>query len=245
MLMTLNGKVALVTGGSRGIGRAISIALGAAGAKVAVNYRMQAAAADEVVGRITAAGGHAIAVRADVSIPGEVATLVDSITTQLGAVSILVNNAGLAEARTLDTLTLSDFDEAIRVNLRSAYMVTMAVVPAMRQAKWGRIIFLSSVAASIGGVIGPHYAASKAGMLGLMRGYASHLVKDGITVNAISPGLVESDMTRVLTQVTPDRVPIGRFGVPEEIAEIAVLLAQNGYMTGANVHANGGSYFSS
>jgi 3-oxoacyl-[acyl-carrier protein] reductase len=243
--MTLTGKVALVTGGSRGIGRAISIALAAAGANVAVNYRTQAAAADDVVGQITGAGGHAIAVRADVSVAADVAAMVDSITKQLGAVSILVNNAGIAEPRTIDTLQLSDFDEAIRVNLRSAYLVTAAVVPAMRAAKWGRLIFLSSVAASIGGVIGPHYAASKAGMLGLMHGYASQLVKEGITANAISPGLIESDMSRALTGVTPARVPMGRFGVPEEVADIAVLLAQNAYITGQNIHPNGGIHYAS
>jgi len=243
--MTLNGKVALVTGGSRGIGRASAIALAAAGARVAVNYREQASAANEVVAQITAAGGQAIAVRADVSIPADVTALVASVTKQLGEVSILVNNAGIANARTLDTMELADFDEAIRVNLRSAYLVTQAVLPAMRTAKWGRIIFMSSIAASIGGVVGPHYAASKAGMLGLMHGYASHLVKQGVTVNAISPGMIESDMTRVLTHVTPDRVPIGRYGAPEEISDIVVLLAQNGYITGQNIHPNGGLYFAS
>ena len=109
-------------------------------------------------------------------------------------------------------MQLADFDEAIRVNLRSACLVTDAALPAMRRAKWGRIIFMSSVAANIGGTIGPHYAASKAGMLGIMHGYASLLVKEGITSNAISPGLIESDMVRVLVNVTPDRVPVGRYG---------------------------------
>ena len=113
----------------------------------------------------------------------------------------------------------------------------------MRRANWGRIIFLSSVAANIGGTIGPHYAASKAGMLGLMHGYASLLVKEGITSNAISPGLIESDMTRVLVNVTPERVPVGRYGTPDEVASIALMLATNGYMTGQNIHPNGGMYF--
>lgn len=245
MTMTLDGKVALVTGGSRGIGRATAIALATAGATVGVNYRTRASAAEDVVARITGAGGHAIAVRADVSSPAAVTAMVETVTKQLGTVSILVNNAGIAEPRTLDTLELSDFDEAIRVNLRSAYLVTAAVLPAMRSAKWGRLIFMSSVAASIGGVIGPHYAASKAGMLGLMHGYASQLVKEGITANAISPGLIESDMIRGLSHVTPDRVPVGRYGVPEEVADIAVLLARNAYITGENIHVNGGSYFAS
>jgi 3-oxoacyl-[acyl-carrier protein] reductase len=131
------------------------------------------------------------------------------------------------------------------VNLRSAYLVTAAAIPAMRRAKWGRIIVISSVAANIGGTIGPHYAASKAGMLGLMHGCASLLVKDGITSHAISPGLIESDMTRVLVNVTPERVPAGRYGTPEEVASIAVMLATNGYMTGQNIHPNGGMYYPS
>jgi 3-oxoacyl-[acyl-carrier protein] reductase len=115
----------------------------------------------------------------------------------------------------------------------------------MRRVKWGRLIFMSSVAANLGGTIGPHYAASKAGMLGLMHSYASLLMKEGITSNAISPALIESDMTRVLVNVTPDRIPMGRFGTAEEVASIAVLLATNGFMTGQTVHPNGGLYFTS
>jgi 3-oxoacyl-[acyl-carrier protein] reductase len=241
--MTLTGKIALVTGGSRGIGRAISIALANAGAHVAVNYHTQKDAAGAVVRDITAAGGRAIAVGADVADEASVTAMFESVTRQLGDIAILVNNAGIAHQRTIDTVQLADFDEAIRVNLRSAWLVTTAALPAMRRAKWGRIIFLSSVAANIGGTIGPHYAASKAGMLGLMHGYASLLVKEGITSNAISPGLIESDMVRVLVNVTPERVPVGRYGTPEEVASIAVMLASNAYMTGQNVHPNGGMYF--
>ncbi len=241
--MTLTGKIALVTGGSRGIGRAISIALANTGAHVAVNYHTQKDAAGAVVRDITAAGGRAIAVGADVADEASVTAMFESVTRQLGDIAILVNNAGIAHQRTIGTVQLADFDEAIRVNLRSAWLVTTAALPAMRRAKWGRIIFLSSVAANIGGTIGPHYAASKAGMLGLMHGYASLLVKEGITSNAISPGLIESDMVRVLVNVTPERVPVGRYGTPEEVASIAVMLASNAYMTGQNVHPNGGMYF--
>jgi 3-oxoacyl-[acyl-carrier protein] reductase len=241
--MTLNGKIALVTGGGRGIGRAISIALAQAGARVAVNYQTRKDAADAVVKEITAAGGHAVAFGADVSDETAVTSLFKAVTGELGDVGILVNNAGIAHQRTVDSVQLADFDEAIRVNLRSAWLVTNAALPAMRRAKWGRIIFMSSVAANIGGTIGPHYAASKAGMLGIMHGYASLLVKEGITSNAISPGLIESDMVRVLVNVTPDRVPVGRYGTGEEVASIAVMLASNGYMTGQNIHPNGGMYF--
>jgi 3-oxoacyl-[acyl-carrier protein] reductase len=243
--MTLNGKTALVTGGSRGIGRAISIALANAGAHVAVNYHKQKDAADTVVREIETAGGRAIAIGADVSDAASVSAMFESVTRQLGDVAILVNNAGIAQQRTIDTVQLADFDEAIRVNLRSAWLVTTAALPAMRRAQWGRIIYISSVAANIGGTIGPHYAASKAGMLGMMHGYASLLVKEGITSNAISPGLIESDMVRVLVNVTPERVPVGRYGTPEEVASIAVMLATNGYMTGQNIHPNGGMYFAS
>jgi 3-oxoacyl-[acyl-carrier protein] reductase len=243
--MTLNGKVALVTGGSRGIGRAISIALAQAGARVAVNYSTHQDAAHAVVKEITDTGGHAIAIRADVADPASVTEMVASVARQLGDIAILINNAGIAHQRTIDTVQLSDFDEMIRVNLRSSYLVTAAVLPTMRRAKWGRLIFMSSVAANLGGTIGPHYAASKAGMLGLMHSYASLLMKEGITSNAISPALIESDMTRVLVNVTPDRIPMGRFGTADEVASIAVLLATNGFMTGQTVHPNGGLYFTS
>ncbi len=137
--MTLTGKIALVTGGSRGIGRAISIALANAGAQVAVNYHSQKDAADAVVREITAAAGRAIAVRADVADEASVTAMFESVTRQLGDVAILVNNAGVAHQRTIDTVQLADFDEAIRVNLRSAWLVTTAALPAMRRAKWGRI----------------------------------------------------------------------------------------------------------
>ncbi len=243
--MSLDGRVALVTGGSRGIGQAIAIALAAAGAHVAVNYREDAAGADRTVADIKKAGGHALAVRADVASLDDVATMIATVVSQLGNPAILVNNAGMAQVRTIDTLGLADFDDAIRVNLRSAFMVTAAVVPAMRQARWGRLIWISSIAANLGGAIGPHYAASKAGMLGLMHGYAAQLIKEGITSNAISPALIDTDMVRAAPHITPDRVPIGRFGSVDEVADIAVLLAQNGYLTGQTIHANGGMYFTS
>ncbi|HUA35212.1 MAG TPA: SDR family NAD(P)-dependent oxidoreductase [Candidatus Binataceae bacterium] len=243
--MELSGKVALVTGGSRGIGRAIAIALAEAGADVAVNFKENKSAADEVVATITKSGRRAIAVGADVALAGEVAELIAAIAAQLGEIGILVNNAGVARGRKIEDVDLALFDEAIAVNLRSAFLVTAAVLPAMRRAKWGRLIFISSTAANVGGVVGPHYAASKAGMIGLMHSYASNLVKEGITANVISPALVETDMVRSDLRITPDRIPVGRFGRVEEVAEVAVMLARNSYITGQSINVNGGAYFTS
>jgi 3-oxoacyl-[acyl-carrier protein] reductase len=240
--MDLNGRVALVTGGSRGIGRAIAIAIAGAGADVAVNYKENKSAADEVVAAITKLGRRAIPIRADVSMANEVQSMIAIVTERLGDIGILVNNAGVARARKIEDVDLALFDEAISVNLRSAFMVTSAVIPAMRRIKWGRLIFISSTAANVGGVVGPHYAASKAGMIGLMHSYASQLVKEGITANVISPALVETDMVRSDLRITPDRLPVGRFGRPEEVAEVAVMLAGNGYITGQSINVNGGLY---
>lgn len=243
--MDLKGRLALVTGGSRGLGRAIALALAKDGADVAVNYRENAAAADEVVAAIGAMGRRTMAVRADVSAPEEVDAMVATVERELGEVAILVNNAGVARPRKVDEIDLATFDEAIGVNLRSAFLVTAAVLPAMRRNKWGRIIFISSTAANVGGVVGPHYAASKAGMIGLMHGYASQLVKEGITANAISPALVETDMVRSDLRIKPELIPVGRFGRPEEVGEVAVMLARNGYITGQALNVNGGFYLTS
>lgn len=238
----LTGRVALVTGGSRGLGRAIALALGAAGANVAVNYRVNRAAADEVVAALTQTGRRAVAVGADVSIPEQVDAMVAVVAEQLGDIGILVNNAGVARPRAVGEVDLETFDEAIAVNLRSAFLVTRAMLPAMRRARWGRLIFLSSTAAHIGGVVGPHYAASKAGLIGLMHGYAARLVQDGITANAIAPALVETDMVTADLRAHPERIPVGRFGRPEEVAGVAVMLARNAYLTGQTIQVNGGVY---
>jgi 3-oxoacyl-[acyl-carrier protein] reductase len=199
-------------------------------------------AAGEVVDTIMKLGRRAILIRADVSVPTEVESMIGTVTGRLGEIGILVNNAGVARARPIEEVDLALFDEAISVNLRSAFLVTSAVVPAMRRMKWGRLIFISSTAANVGGVVGPHYAASKAGMVGLMHAYASRLVKDGITANVISPALVETDMVRSDLRITADRIPVGRFGRPEEVADVAVMLARNGYITGQSINVNGGLY---
>jgi 3-oxoacyl-[acyl-carrier protein] reductase len=238
----LTGKVALVTGAGRGIGRAIAEALAGAGCLVAVNYRTNEAAARETCEQIGQRGQRTIAVQADVSVSADVDRLVATVEAQLGPVAVLVNNAGIARRQSLDEIREEDWDEIIKVNLKSVFLVTQAVVPGMRARKWGRIINLTSIAAQVGGVIGPHYSASKAGIIGLTHSYADLLAKEGITSNAISPALVETDLVRQLVASRVSMIPVGRFGHVEEVAEVALMLARNGYLTGQTINVNGGWY---
>ncbi len=244
MLDDLTGKIALVTGASRGIGRAVAVALAAAGADLAVNYLAREASALDTVKAIERLGRRAIPVRADISLAPEVAGLVAVIEEDLGQVDILVNNAGIVSQKPLPEITEADWDRMLAVNLKSAFLVTQRVLPGMRARGFGRIINLSSVAAQTGGVTGPHYAASKAGLIGLTHSYARLLVKEGITVNAIAPALIETEMVTGNLQVSPELVPVGRFGAPDEVAAVAVLLAKNGYVTGQTINVNGGWYMS-
>jgi 3-oxoacyl-[acyl-carrier protein] reductase len=239
----LNGRIALVTGASRGIGASIATALARAGAAVAVNYRERADAAEAVVADIKSAGRRGIAVAADVSQAAAVAKMVDHVASALGPIDILINNAGMAIVRGIDDLTESDFDRTIAVNLKSAFLCTQAVVPAMRAKQWGRIVNISSGAARGSGAIGVHYNASKAGMEGLTRGYAARLVREGITVNAVAPSLIETDMMRGRSDLAA-RIPLGRFGRPDEVAEAVLMLLGNEYMTGQTIMLNGGMAFS-
>jgi 3-oxoacyl-[acyl-carrier protein] reductase len=166
------------------------------------------------------------------------------IEKDLGMPSILVNNAGIGVAHSLDDITEKDWNNTIAVNLTSAFLTIQAILPGMRALKWGRIISISSVAAQLGGVVGPHYAASKAGILGLTHYYAAHLAKEGITVNAIAPGPISTEMVSGLGQLKPDLVPVGRFGTVDEVADVAIMLARNGYITGQTLNINGGRYLS-
>jgi 3-oxoacyl-[acyl-carrier protein] reductase len=240
--LDLSGHVALVTGASRGIGAAVARALAEAGAAVAVNYRERAAEADEVQAAINAKGGRAMAVAADVSQAASVAALVEQVTSGLGPIDILINNAGVAIVRGIDDLTEDDFDRTIAVNLKSAFLCTQAVLPAMRARQWGRIVNISSGAARGAGSIGVHYNASKAGMEGLTRGYAARLVKEGITVNAVAPSLIETDMMRGRTDLARN-IPLGRMGQAEEVAQAVAMVLGNGYMTGQTIVLNGGMAF--
>ena len=240
----LKNRVALVTGGSRGIGAGIAVALAKAGADVAVNYRERANAANAVCAEITGMGRRVIAVQADVSVAADVRRMAAKVEAHLGGVGILVNNAGIAHPRKLEEITEMEWDEVLTVNLKSVFLVTQAVVGGMRQRKWGRIINLSSVAAQTGGAVGAHYAAAKAGIIGLTHSCASALVRDGITVNAIAPALIETDMVTSNPNASPNLIPMGHFGSVDDIASVAVMLAMNEYMTGQTISVNGGWYMS-
>ena len=238
----LRGRTALVTGGSRGIGAAISRALAEAGAAVAINYREHAAEAGRLAEALRKTGVHAITVAADVSQREAVERMVDRVKAEFGTVDILVNNAGIAITRGVDDLSEADFDTTISINLKSVFLCTQAVLPLMRAQKWGRIVNISSGAARGAGSIGPHYNASKAGMEGLTRGYAARLVKEGITVNAVAPSLIETDMMKGQHNLV-GRIPLGRFGRADEVAGAVMMLIDNAYMTGQTVALSGGMAF--
>ena len=236
----LNDKVALVTGSSRGIGRAIALALAAEGADVAINFVQRAAEAEAVELEIRKLGRRCVSIQADVSDAKDVKRLVESTENALGAIDILVNNAGIARPQPIEEIAEEDWDQILTGNLKSCFLMTQAVLPGMRERKWGRIVNVSSVAAQVGGVVGPHYAASKAGMLGLTRFYAQKLAAEGITSNAIAPALIDTEMVRANLNARPDRIPVGRYGTSEEVADVAVMLAKNAYITGQTIHINGG-----
>ena len=238
----LSGRTALVTGASRGIGRAIALALAAEGADVAVNFRAAAEMANDVVRDIQAAGRRAVPIQADVSQASDVERLVREARDALGPIDILVNNAGIIRTQPFESISERDWDDLMSANLKSCFLVTQATLPDMRARGWGRIINLSSVAAQMGGVVGPHYAASKAGILGMTRFYARRLAGEGITVNAIAPALIDTDMVSSNPNATPDLIPVGRFGAVDEVARVAVMLACNAYITGQTINVNGGWY---
>jgi 3-oxoacyl-[acyl-carrier protein] reductase len=236
-------RVALVTGASRGIGAAIAVALAEAGAAVGVNYHERATDAEAVAAKIRAQGGKALTVCADVSRREPVAAMIERLSGGLGPIDILVNNAGVGIVRGVDDLSEDVFDLTIAVNLKSVFLCTQAVLPGMRERKWGRIVNISSGAARGTGGIGAHYNASKAGMEGLTRGYAARLVREGITVNAVAPSLIETDMMRARRDEMAACIPLGRMGYPEEVAQAVLMVIGNPYMTGQTVQLNGGTSF--
>ncbi|HLO27987.1 MAG TPA: SDR family NAD(P)-dependent oxidoreductase [Anaerolineales bacterium] len=238
----ITGKIALVTGGDRGIGRGIAIALAQAGADVVVNYHTNVDKAHQVHTEIEGLKRRSLTIQADITKTSAITAMVQKVEKEMGAIEILVNNAGVNIPQSWEEVDEASWDKVVDTNLRAAFFVTQAVLPGMRARGWGRIIFISSVAAQIGGFSGPHYAASKAGMFGLAHYFASTLAKQGITANTIAPALIETDMLAQLPAARPDALPVGRFGKIEEVGEVAVMLARNGYITGQTINVDGGRY---
>ncbi len=239
----LAGRVALVTGASGGIGRAIALALADAGASVAIGYGANDAAAQQLSGQITASGGRAAALSADLAYAAEVVRLAEDTEHVFGPVDILVSNAGTGERRALESIEVEEFDETIAVNLRAPFLLAQRLVPQMAKRGYGRVLFISSVAAFTGGVVGPHYAASKAGLHGLTHSLAARFAASGVTVNALAPALISQ--TGMLPgdpgELSP-RVPVGRLGRPSEVADLAVAILSNAYLTSQIVSLDGGLY---
>ncbi|MGQ9568934.1 MAG: 3-oxoacyl-[acyl-carrier-protein] reductase [Anaerolineae bacterium] len=242
----LSGKVAIVTGASRGIGRAIALELARRGATVVVNYHTNEAAAQEVVAEIERAGGRALAIRADVSQPEEARRLVDAATETFGQVDILVNNAGVTRDTLLMRMSEEDWDLVLDTNLKGAFNCIKAAARTMVRRRFGRIINVTSVAGLAGNVGQANYCAAKAGLIGLTKAVAKELGPRNITVNAVAPGFVETDMTASLPQDLKDTAirmtPLGRAGRPEDIAKAVAFLASDeaAFITGQILSVDGG-----
>ena len=245
--MTLAGRVALVTGGSRGIGRAAALALAEAGADVAITYRERAEAADAVAAAIAALGRRALSVRAELGPGAEAARVIDEVTSGLGPVDVLVNNAGVLEQKPFEEITEADLDLALAVNLKAVFLLSQAVMGPMRERGWGRIVNVASSGGQLGGTLAVHYSASKAGVIGLTRSLA-RVGAPQVAVNCVSPGLIETEMTE--TEIASpagrqklDQIPLGRVGTPDDVAAtIAYLAAAAPYVTGQTLNVNGGLY---
>jgi 3-oxoacyl-[acyl-carrier protein] reductase len=239
----LTGRVALVTGGSGGIGRAIVLALASAGVSVAIGYGASDAEAQQLSGQITAAGGRAAALSADLAYPAEVARLTEDTEHAFGPVDILVSNAGVGERRQLESIEVEEFDETVAVNLRAPFLLAQRLVPPMARRGFGRVLFISSGAAFTGGIIGPHYAAAKAGLHGLTHSLAAQFAMAGITVNAIAPALItDTGMLPGDPEELRRQVPVGRLGRPAEVADLALAVLGNPYLTSQVVCLDGGMY---
>jgi 3-oxoacyl-[acyl-carrier protein] reductase len=238
----LAGRVALVTGGSGGIGSAICRALSAEGVSVAVGYGSNGDAAHALAGALDASDSRAIAVGADMQDPAGPSSLVAEVEAELGPVDVLIANHGVAETTSYEDLDADLFDRTLAVNLRAPFLLAQRVLPGMRERRWGRVVFISSTAAFRGGVVGPHYASSKAGLHGLTYFLASRTAKDGVTVNAVAPGLIETPMLPLDAGEAARLIPVGRVGRPEEVADLVVAVARNGYITSHVLSADGGMH---
>lgn len=246
-MKTLDNKVAIVTGGSRGIGKSIALELARQGAKVVINYNSNADAANAVVKEIEALGSQAYASQADVSDSAQAKVLIEDAIRQFGKVDILVNNAGITRDRSFLKLTEENWRKVIDVNLNSAFNTTSAVLPLMVEQKFGRIINISSVIGQSGNIGQTNYAASKAGLIGFTKSLALETANKGVTVNAICPGFIETEMVaeipgEILEKIV-SKIPQRRLGQPQEIARAVVYLASEGdYITGQQLNINGGLY---
>jgi 3-oxoacyl-[acyl-carrier protein] reductase len=237
----LNGKVALVTGASGGIGAYLSRRLAQAGATVALHYASNEEAASALASEIEAAGGRTLTRAADLGDPDAPERLVEEVERELGPVDVLAANAGLSRPGTWEDVDAETFDATIAVNLRAPYLLARRVLPGMRERGYGRILFTSSVAALTGGIVGPHYASSKAGLHGLTHFLAARVAADGVTVNAIAPALIEdTSMLPGDPEELTKAVPVGRLGKPAEVADLALAMLRNGYLTSKVVTLDGG-----
>jgi 3-oxoacyl-[acyl-carrier protein] reductase len=240
------GRVAIVTGGGRGIGRAVALRLGTEGADVAISYRSNDAAAEEAAEEVRATGVRCETFKGDVASPDAVSALFKGVNEAFGRVDILVNNAGVTRDNLMMRMKEDEFDEVLRTNLKGTYLCTRAALRPMVRARWGRIVNVSSVVGLVGNAGQANYAASKAGIIGFTKSVAREVAQRGITANAVAPGYVETELTGSLPEDVKEtirtQVPIGRFGEAEEVAEVVAFLAGEGagYVTGQTIAVDGG-----
>lgn len=243
---TLKGKTAVITGASRGIGKAIALKLGSCGCNVVINYKSNEQRAQNIIKTINDMGSRALAISADIGIFDEAKKLIDEAVKNFGSVDILVNNAGITRDGLLLRMKEKDFDDVINTNLKGAFNCTKHVCPIMLKQKNGRIVNISSVVGLTGNAGQINYSAAKAGIIGLTKSSAKEFASRGITVNAIAPGFIETDMTNVLKEnvkeIILNSIPLNRLGRPEDIAELVGFLCSEGagYITGQVINVDGG-----
>ena len=244
--MLLDGKTALVTGASRGIGRAIALRLAAEGARVAINYAGNVKAAEEVKAAVEAAGGAAILCQADISDSAAVEAMVADVVKEFGTIDILVNNAGITRDTLLMRMKDEDFAKVLDTNLKGVFYCTKAVAKLMMKKRSGHIVNMASVVGLVGNAGQTNYAAAKAGVIGFSKSAARELASRGITVNVVAPGFIGTDMTAVLPEAVKEKtlagIPLGKMGEPEDVANAVLFLAsdQASYITGQVVNVDGG-----